>query len=156
MVWVLKKSWFWSQLCSGQKFQKVEKNVRNWRPSGQADWKVERLWKEKLLSSNRLTTFLFRVVQFFNLLGRQFRTRVEIFSLMQALCYEILLHWLKCGKIRTHQTKVFSGSERSSQLTPIIRVPVRFTLHTLSDIWVIFQCQFAVWKCWKGLYLLME
>ena len=113
MVWVLKKSWFWSQLCSGQKFQKVEKNVRNWRPSGQADWKVERLWKEKLLSSNRLTTFLFRVVQFFNLLGRQFRTRVEIFSLMQALCYEILLHWLKCGKIRTYQTKVFTGSDPS-------------------------------------------
>ena len=55
-------------VCS-QPFQKVEKNVRNWQPSDQADWKVERLWKEKLLSSNRLTTFLFRVVQFFNPLG---------------------------------------------------------------------------------------
>ena len=35
-----------------QKFQNVEKCVCNWRPSSQKNWTIERLWKEKLLSSN--------------------------------------------------------------------------------------------------------
>ena len=66
----------------GQKFQNVEKNVCNWRPTSQTDWKIESLWKEKLLSSNSSATFLFREIQFFQsvwLVGRQLRTRWEIF-----------------------------------------------------------------------------
>ena len=36
----------------GQTFQNVEKCVCNWRRTSQKDWTIERLWKEKLLSSN--------------------------------------------------------------------------------------------------------
>ena len=52
------------QMWNGQKFQNVEKCVRNWPTTSQTDWKIEQLWKEKLLSSNSVTTFLCRVVQF--------------------------------------------------------------------------------------------
>ena len=63
---MLAKIW---RITFGQKCQNVERNVRNWRPTTKTDWKIEQLCKEKLLSSNNFTTFLFRVVKFVNLFG---------------------------------------------------------------------------------------
>ena len=74
--------------ANGQNFQNVEKKFRDWRPTSQTDWKIEQLWKVKLLSWNSLTTFLFGMVQFFQsvwLVGRQLRTHCEIFAQMYAL-----------------------------------------------------------------------
>ena len=68
------------------------KNVRSWRPNSQTNWKIEQLWKEKLFSSNRITTFLFRVVQFFQsvwLVGRQLWTRGEIFAHISQSAFHI-------------------------------------------------------------------
>ena len=36
---------------------KISQSVRYWWPSSQTDWKIEQLWKEKLLSWNSLTIF---------------------------------------------------------------------------------------------------
>ena len=82
----------------GQKFQNVEKNVRNWRSTSQTDWKIEQLRKEIFWSSNSLTTFLFWVGQVFQsvwLVGRQLRTRCEIFAHMLGWSYTASYRVLK-------------------------------------------------------------
>ena len=75
---------WWLQLAAaaGQTFENVEKCVRNW-PAKRME-KLNYSKKEKLLSSNSSTTFIFRVVQFFQfvwLVGRQLLTPCEIFAL---------------------------------------------------------------------------
>ena len=74
-----------SQKCEMGKNFKMWKNVSvtDGPPANRIE-KIEQLWKEKLLSSNSSTTFIFRVVQFFQfvwLVGRQLLTPCEIFAL---------------------------------------------------------------------------
>ena len=97
----------------------MRKNVRNWRPTSQTDWKIEQPWKEKLLSSNSWTNFLFRVVQFFQsvwLVGCQLRTRCEI----------------TCEEISTKTCFVIPYSMWAIWYEPAMKTPRSFAFRNLT------------------------
>ena len=47
----------------------MEEIVRNWRPTGQTDWKIEQLWKENFLSFLWRQLFFSESFNFFNPFG---------------------------------------------------------------------------------------